>query len=282
MSTETDTKVVAELRENFGKGYARRLRKAGKIPAVIYGHGAEPVHIALPGHETMLAARNPNAVLSVDVDGTNHLTLIKDVQRHAIRPEIYHVDLLTVRRGERVEVEVPVVVEGEVAPGNISTQSESVLLLDVDALDVPEELLVDVTDRQAFQFHWLRIQDIPEILDRLETVGLHTKGACGDTVRAVIASPLAGLDAREKIDVRPLAAAMEASPAPVATAEPAAPEPATSSAAGASCPAAACPFPSLLLSQPAVASAHPRRNCSRSLGISSCKCFSTPRFPPSP
>ena len=142
------TKISAEARDDFGKGYARRLRKAGKIPAVIYGHGAEPVHIALPGHETMLAARNPNAVLSVDVDGTNHLTLIKDVQRHAIRPEIYHVDLLTVRRGERVEVEVPVVVEGEVAPGNISTQSESVLLLDVDALDVPEELLVDVTDRQ--------------------------------------------------------------------------------------------------------------------------------------
>lgn len=141
-------KISAEARDDFGKGYARRLRKAGKIPAVIYGHGAEPVHIALPGHETMLAARNPNAVLSVDVDGTNHLTLIKDVQRHAIRPEIYHVDLLTVRRGERVEVEVPVVVEGEVAPGNISTQSESVLLLDVDALDVPEELLVDVTDRQ--------------------------------------------------------------------------------------------------------------------------------------
>lgn len=140
--------ISAEARDDFGKGYARRLRKAGKIPAVIYGHGAEPVHIALPGHETMLAARNPNAVLSVDVDGTNHLTLIKDVQRHAIRPEIYHVDLLTVRRGERVEVEVPVVVEGEVAPGNISTQSESVLLLDVDALDVPEELLVDVTDRQ--------------------------------------------------------------------------------------------------------------------------------------
>lgn len=141
-------KISAEARDDFGKGYARRLRKAGKIPAVIYGHGAEPVHIALPGHETMLAARNPNAVLSVDVDGTNHLTLIKDVQRHAIRPEIYHVDLLTVRRGERVEVEVPVVVEGEVAPGNISTQSESVLLLDVDALDVPEELLVDVADRQ--------------------------------------------------------------------------------------------------------------------------------------
>lgn len=141
-------KISAEARDDFGKGYARRLRKAGKIPAVIYGHGAEPVHIALPGHETMLAARNPNAVLSVDVDGTNHLTLIKDVQRHAIRPEIYHVDLLTVRRGERVEVEVPVVVEGEVAPGNLSTQSESVLLLDVDALDVPEELLVDVADRQ--------------------------------------------------------------------------------------------------------------------------------------
>ena len=72
--------------------------------------------------------------------------------------------------------------------------------------------LLDVTDRQAFQFHWLRIQDIPEILERLDTVGLHTRGACGDTVRAVIASPLAGLDAREKIDVRPLARSSSSSP----------------------------------------------------------------------
>lgn len=141
-------KISAEPRDDFGKGYARRLRKQGKIPAVIYGHGEAPAHVALPGHETMLAARNPNAILSVETSDKTYLTLIKDVQRHPIRPEIFHMDLLLVRRGERVEVEVPVVVEGEVAPGNISTQSETVLLLDVDALDVPEELLVDVSDRQ--------------------------------------------------------------------------------------------------------------------------------------
>lgn len=141
-------KISAEPRDDFGKGYARRLRAAGKIPAVIYGHGAEPVHVALPGHETMLAARNANAILSVDVDGEQHLTLIKDIQRHPIRPEIFHIDLLTVRRGERVEVEVPVTVEGEVAPGNISAQLETVVLLDVDALDVPEEILTSVEGRE--------------------------------------------------------------------------------------------------------------------------------------
>lgn len=142
------TKVPGEVRTDFGKGYARRVRANDQIPAVIYGHGAEPLHVILPGHEMMLASRNSNAVLEINVDGEGHLAMIKEVQRHAVRPEILHIDLLTVRRGERVEVEVPVVVEGEVAPGNISTQSESVLLLDVDALDVPEELLVDVADRQ--------------------------------------------------------------------------------------------------------------------------------------
>ncbi|WP_269929183.1 50S ribosomal protein L25/general stress protein Ctc [Kocuria massiliensis] len=141
------TKLSAEERHEFGKGAARRIRRDAKVPAVIYGHGAEPIHIILPGHETMLAARNPNAVLSLDIEGKNHLAMIKDIQRHAIRPEIYHLDLLTVRRGERVEVEIPVTVEGEVAPGNLWTQPEQVVLVDVDALDVPEEVLVDIEGR---------------------------------------------------------------------------------------------------------------------------------------
>lgn len=141
------TKLSAEERQEFGKGAARRIRRDAKVPAVIYGHGAEPIHIILPGHETMLAARNPNAVLSLDIEGKNHLAMIKDIQRHAIRPEIYHLDLLTVRRGERVEVEIPVTVEGEVAPGNLWTQPEQVVLVDVDALDVPEEVLVDIEGR---------------------------------------------------------------------------------------------------------------------------------------
>ena len=105
MSTETDTKVVAEVRENFGKGYARRLRAAGKIPAVIYGHGTDPVHITLPGHETLLALRTANALLSIEVDGgAAQLALPKQVQRHPVRHTIEHVDLLIVRRGERVNL----------------------------------------------------------------------------------------------------------------------------------------------------------------------------------
>ncbi|MFX4770384.1 hypothetical protein ABTB41_19910, partial [Acinetobacter baumannii] len=79
MSTETDTKVLAELRDSFGKGYARRLRAAGKIPAVIYGHGTDPVHVALPGHQVALLIRRANAVLELEVDGTQQLTLVKDV-----------------------------------------------------------------------------------------------------------------------------------------------------------------------------------------------------------
>ena len=80
MVTETDTKVVAEVRENFGKGFARRLRAAGKIPAVIYGHGTDPVHVALPGHQVSLLIRRANAVLELDLDGKSQLTLVKDVQ----------------------------------------------------------------------------------------------------------------------------------------------------------------------------------------------------------
>ncbi|WP_129360681.1 MULTISPECIES: 50S ribosomal protein L25/general stress protein Ctc [Micrococcaceae] len=141
------TKISAESRDEFGKGAARRIRRADKIPAVIYGHGEDPIHIVLPGHATMMAARNPNAVLSLDIEGKSHLAMIKDIQRHSIRPEIYHVDLLTVRRGERVEVEIPVTVEGEVAPGNLWTQPEQVVVVDADALDVPEEVLVDLAGR---------------------------------------------------------------------------------------------------------------------------------------
>ncbi|MGK4188693.1 50S ribosomal protein L25/general stress protein Ctc [Kocuria koreensis] len=141
------TKISAENRNEFGKGAARRIRRESKIPAVIYGHGEDPVHIVLPGHATMMAARNPNAVLSLDIEGKSHLAMIKDIQRHAIRPEIYHVDLLTVRRGERVEVEIPVTVEGEVAPGNLWTQPEQVVVVDADALDVPEEVLVSIDGR---------------------------------------------------------------------------------------------------------------------------------------
>lgn len=92
----SEIKITAEPRTDFGKGYARRIRAVGDIPAVIYGNGKEPKHVTLPGHATTLAARVPNAILDLDIEGESHLAMIKDIQRHAIRPELQHIDLLFV------------------------------------------------------------------------------------------------------------------------------------------------------------------------------------------
>ncbi|WP_144830913.1 50S ribosomal protein L25/general stress protein Ctc [Kocuria rhizophila] len=153
--------IPATLRTEFGKGYARRVRANDKIPAVIYGHGAEPLHVILPGHEMMLASRNSNAVLDINVDGEGHLAMIKEVQRHAVRPEILHIDLLTVRRGERVEVEIPVHVEGEVAPTAIHNVEENVLVVEADALKVPEYLTVDITDLEVGEHVYAKDVTLP-------------------------------------------------------------------------------------------------------------------------
>ncbi|WP_237233715.1 50S ribosomal protein L25/general stress protein Ctc [Rothia nasisuis] len=142
-------KISAIVRTEFGKGYARRIRMAGDIPAVIYGHGEEPKHVVLPGHATTLAARVPNAILDLDIEGDSHLAMIKDIQRHPIRPELQHIDLLTVKRGERVEIEIPVHVEGEPAVGAVANQEETVLLVEADALKAPEALIVNIEGREA-------------------------------------------------------------------------------------------------------------------------------------
>ena len=107
-----ELKISAEKRTEFGKGAARRIRRADKVPAVLYGHGTDPVHLSLPGHETLLALRHTNAVLTLDVEGEKQLALAKDVQRDPIRRFIEHVDLVIVRKGEKVVVDVTVHVEG--------------------------------------------------------------------------------------------------------------------------------------------------------------------------
>ena len=144
-------KLAAEKRTEFGKGYARRTRAAHKIPAVIYGHGAEPIHVALPGHETMIALRVPNALLTLDIEGEEHLAIVKDVQRNAVRQTIEHVDLLTVRRGEKVTVDVPVHVTGEVAPGLVATQEAVTVSVEAEATHLPTALEVSVEGREAGQ-----------------------------------------------------------------------------------------------------------------------------------
>ena len=137
-------KISAERREQFGKGAARKLRAAGRIPAVVYGHGTDPVHISLPGHETLLIVRRANQVLDIDIAGTPALALIKDVQRDPVRQVIEHVDLMVIQQGERVEVEVPVHVEGEQEPGTVATLDAQTLLLEVLATSIPQRVVVNI------------------------------------------------------------------------------------------------------------------------------------------
>jgi len=144
MSQDVDTKVTAEVRTSFGKGFARRLRAAGKIPAVIYGHGTEPVHIALPGHQTALLIRRANALLELDIEGAQQLALVKDVQKDPVHQVIEHIDLLVVKKGEKVHVEVPVTVVGEPFAGTIVNLDATTISLEAEATHIPEHVEVDV------------------------------------------------------------------------------------------------------------------------------------------
>ncbi len=137
-------KVVAELRENFGKGFARRLRAAGKIPAVIYGHGTEPKHVALPGHQVSLIIRHANALLDLDIEGTPELALVKDVQRDPVHQVIEHIDLLVVKKGEKIQVSVPVILTGESFAGTIAAQDATSVLVEVEATHIPENFEVSI------------------------------------------------------------------------------------------------------------------------------------------
>ncbi|MFF3029227.1 50S ribosomal protein L25/general stress protein Ctc [Microbacterium sp. NPDC057944] len=140
-----DTKVQAELRTSFGKGFARRLRAAGKIPAVIYGHGTEPVHVALPGHQVSLIIRRANAVLELQIEGKgDQLTLVKDVQKDPVHQIIEHIDLLVVKKGEKVTIDIPVVLVGESASGTIANLDATTLSIEAEATHIPENLEVSI------------------------------------------------------------------------------------------------------------------------------------------
>jgi large subunit ribosomal protein L25 len=145
----SEQKLAAEVRTEFGKGYARRARMANLIPAVIYGHGADPIHVTLPAKATTLAVRTANALLSLDINGEGHLALVKDVQRDPIKQIIEHIDLLTVRQGEKVTVEIPVHVVGELAPGNVFNQELTTISLEAEATHLPEAVEVSIEGRAA-------------------------------------------------------------------------------------------------------------------------------------
>jgi len=140
----SDNKLVAETRTQFGKGAARKIRRDNKIPAVMYGHGSEPVHITLPGHQSMLALKQSNALLTIVIDGKEQLALAKDVQRDPIKPVIEHIDLVIVKKGEKVTVDVNVHLEGEAAPETVVTTDHATLQLEVLATNIPESITVSV------------------------------------------------------------------------------------------------------------------------------------------
>ena len=140
----SEIKLAATSRTEFGKGAARRLRRTDQIPAVLYGHGSDPLHVALPGHQTMLALKQANALFSIELDGKTTLAITKDVQRDVVKNTIEHVDLLIVTLGEKVTVDVQVTVVGESYPGTIHVFETQTLSLEVEATHIPNEVVVSI------------------------------------------------------------------------------------------------------------------------------------------
>jgi large subunit ribosomal protein L25 len=136
--------IDAERRTEFGKGAARRLRRDKKVPVVVYGHGEDTQHLALPAHELMLALKQSNALLSLTIDGTSQLVLPKSVQRDPVRHTIEHVDLVAVRSGEKVTVEVVVQLDGKIAPGGLLEHINDTIAIEADATKIPSELVVSI------------------------------------------------------------------------------------------------------------------------------------------
>ena len=147
-STGTDSstsRLTAETRTEFGKGFARRTRKAGKIPAVLYGHGTDPRHLALNAREFSRAIKaGANTVLTLALPDGDELALPKSVVKHPLRDYVEHIDLILVRRGERVTVDVPVIVSGDAAPGSLVLTDLNTVSLEADALQIPDSVEVSV------------------------------------------------------------------------------------------------------------------------------------------
>ncbi|MFI6491722.1 50S ribosomal protein L25/general stress protein Ctc [Streptomyces sp. NPDC050564] len=146
----SEVKLAAQTRTEFGKGAARRIRRENQVPGVVYGHGAEPVHVTLPGHDLLLALRTPNVLLSLDIEGKTELAIPKAVQRDAIKGYLVHVDLILVKRGEKVTVEIPVQTEGELAAGgNLLEHVLNTLTVEAEATHIPESVTVSVEGLEA-------------------------------------------------------------------------------------------------------------------------------------
>jgi large subunit ribosomal protein L25 len=151
-----DTKIKAESRTEFGKGAARRIRRADKVPAVIYGHGNDPIHVTLPGHETMMAIRHggSNALLYLDIEGKEHLALTKQIQSDPIRGFLEHIDFVEVRKGEKVTVDVGIHLVGDALPDSLVVTENTTVSLEAEATHIPEYIELSIEGAAVgTQFH---------------------------------------------------------------------------------------------------------------------------------
>jgi large subunit ribosomal protein L25 len=202
-----EVRIAAEPRTEFGKGPARRERRAGRVPAVLYGHGTDTRHVTLPGHEVMMALKTANVLIRLDgLPGGNQLVLPKAVQRNPIRGTIEHVDLILVRRGEKVTVEIPVQVTGEIFPGGLLDQQLIQVPVEAEATNIPAGVEVSVEDMEvgaAVHAGDLELPAGSTLAMEPETLVLH-----------VIAAPTAE-QLEAEIGVPEAEAAAAAEPAPV-------------------------------------------------------------------
>lgn len=142
----SEEKIKAEVRTEFGKGAARRIRRDGKVPAVIYGHGNDPVHLTMPGHDTMMALKHggANALLHIEADGKTLLALTKQVQVDPLKRALEHIDFVEVKKGEKVNVDVPIIIVGEAEAGTLVVTENSTVELEAEATHIPEHIEVNV------------------------------------------------------------------------------------------------------------------------------------------
>jgi large subunit ribosomal protein L25 len=221
----SEVKIQAEPRTEFGKGAARRIRRADKVPAVLYGHGTDPIHVSLPGHDIMLALKNANALLSIDIQGDSQLALPKQVQRDPLKGFIEHVDLLIVRRGEKVVVDVHVHVTGEAVSGALVVTGHPSLPLQVEATRIPESIEVSVEGLEVGSQILAKDVELPEgaqlHIDQDTLVVNVTAAPTAEQIEAELeeAEAEAGIEREEAAEALGVEAAPEAEKAPAESGE---------------------------------------------------------------
>ena len=195
-----DVKITAQERTEFGKGAARRTRRAGRVPAVLYGHGTDPVHLSFDTVEfaAVMRENGRNAVLTVNGVGSAQLALTKSVVRDPIKGFIEHVDLVVVRRGEKVQVDIPVVTIGEAASGTLVFQNADTLTIQADAMDIPEEISVVIDGAEIgtqFQAGDIRLPDGSELVSDPEILVVNvTEAPTEDAMEEEIDTEGAGVE----------------------------------------------------------------------------------------